>query len=116
MLTRAEHRFLRYYRDHRERTPTLADFFSRSLRILAVWIPCAVLAVWACSELQSYETAYLAVGMFLGAYLANFGRFMWAKQVWPIAVEITHWQRVEELLLADEDSENYSKTDDFAHD
>lgn len=69
------------------------------------WPPLLVIALLGLAAFftQSSECAgCLLIGLAAGAFLRDIGRFRVLVRIWPVYQEIINWQRVKELLEADE--------------
>jgi len=97
-LTRSQIRLLRYYLDHRNQPPTVVDFLRKFGLVLLLWVAFAAASCWYCFSKGMPEFAYVLIGLFAGAILREIRQLIWTMQVWPAAVAITDWRRVEELL------------------
>src|SRR5262249_26951785 len=97
-LTRPQRRMLRFYREHRDKPPTIGGFVRHGARVLVVWGGwAAAVGIYFSSVRESPALAYLFVGMFTGAALREFRGYVYTVQVWPALAAIVDWQRVEEL-------------------
>jgi hypothetical protein len=100
-LTKIQRKVLKFYAQHRTTPPRVASV----LRSFAVpWLILAMLAgastwfIWAGWPLVTW----LFMGACAGAFLRDIGRIQIFFRTWPVLHASLNWQRVQELLSADE--------------
>jgi hypothetical protein len=99
-LTKIQLKTLQFFYRFRDETPTIGRWLSFNW---FAWLP--LLAIGLFGVLLTFVSGvvfgWLVIGIAAGAFCRDIGRARSMKQVWPIYREITNWQRVTELLEAD---------------
>ena len=97
-LTRFQKKTLRFLDLFRTKRPTIV----RQLRFnWFAWLPLLIIAVLGGVILLTpgFEKAgWLYIGLAVGAFCRDIGRFIGVVRSWPVYQEIINWQRVSELL------------------
>ncbi len=97
-LTKLQRKTLEFFHSFRTAPPTIG----RQLRFnWFAWLPLLIIAVLGVIVLLTPGLAnagWLWLGLVVGAFLRDIGRFRQLVRVWPIYKEIINWQRVSELL------------------
>ena len=101
-LTAKQRATLRAYREFRTAPPTTFRLLGRAA--LVELLRAAVLGGLA-GVLYHVGFPLLAAavaGVAVGAFLRDLGQFMDSAEVWPVIVAVTDWQRVDDVLAADD--------------
>lgn len=97
-LTTLQKRTLLFFNSFNSAPPTVRrqlsfNWIAWALLLILGAISCVALLV------PGLEAAgYLLIGMILGAFFRDIGRYRAIVRVWPVYREIINWQRVSELL------------------
>jgi hypothetical protein len=101
-LTKLQKKTLQFFNLFRTEPPTIG----RQLRFnWFAWLPLLIIAVLGCVVLLTpgFENAgWLWIGLVVGAFFRDIGRFRGLVRVWPVYKEIINWQRISELLESNE--------------
>ena len=101
-LTKLQKKTLQFFNLFRAEPPTIVG----QLRFnWFAWLPLLIIAVLGCVVLLTpgFENAgWLWIGLVVGAFFRDIGRFRGLVRVWPVYKEIINWQRISELLESNE--------------
>jgi hypothetical protein len=101
-LTRLQRKTLQYFHAFRSESPTVGRQLSFNW---VAWLPLLVVAVLGCIVLLApgfENVGWLWIGLVVGAFFRDIGRYRGIVRVWPVYQEIINWQRVSELLESSE--------------
>jgi hypothetical protein len=106
-LTRFQYKALKLYRRYHTGGFTPVQVLRIFWKQWALFIGCAVVGYCLLSP-SSPALGCLAVGMFCGAILRDFGHCQVAFRLWPVNREIYDWKKVEDFI---ESYERAAQTD-----
>ena len=102
-LTKIQRKLLKFYVQHRTTPPSVGSV----LRSFAVsWLVLALLAAASTWFIGAGwpAVAWLFIGTCAGAFLRDIGRIQILFRTWPVLHASLDWQRVQELLSADDNA------------
>lgn len=70
------------------------------LRSWLALLLCVGLGLWMITKLGMIEVGCVLIGMAIGAFLRDIGRYRVAIATWPVIEDITIWERVHSILRA----------------
>src|SRR3954451_20127877 len=96
-LTRFQYQALKLYLRYHTNGFTAAQILRSCWKQWALLIGCALIAYFVLFP-SSPALGCLAVGMFCGAIVRDFGHYQVAFRLWPVNREIFDWKKVAEFI------------------
>lgn len=99
-MTPLQIRMLKNYMLFHTNSLSLGVLLRAHLRSWALLLLAASLAIAIIVHTELFVAGWFALGMFLGTFLRDIGRFRVVLATWSAVEDITNWERVHSILRA----------------